>query len=194
MIITALYILTCGNSCVTDSESAVVAEVWPKKWAAFFEVSQGGEKCSPFYNACLLAASAAASAAGGASASAGALLELSVQAFGQFLLGGVADCEDLACEVEGLAGHGMVEVHHDAVVLDFMDFAVHYAALLVHHRYHVADCEETFLNLSVHFEDVLGQLDYHVGVVLAVAFGRSEGELKCVTGLLAGYVLLELGQ
>ena len=75
-----------------------------------------------------------------------------------------------------------------------MDFAVHYTALLVHHGDHVAHGEEAFLDLSVHFEDVLGQLDYHVGVVLAVAFGGSEGELKGVTGLLAGYVLLELGQ
>ena len=128
------------------------------------------------------------SAAGGASASAGALLELSVQAFGQFLLCGVADCEDLAGEIEGLAGHGVIEVHHDAVVLDFMYLAVHYAALLVHHRYHVADCQETFLDLALYLKDVLGQLDYHVGVVLAVAFGGSEGELKGVTGLLAGYM------
>ena len=142
----------------------------------------------------LLAAAAAVPAAGGASASAGALLEFSVQAFLEFLLGGVADGEDLAGEIEGLAGHGVIEVHHDAVVLDFMYLAVHYAALLVHHRYHVADCQETFLDLALYLKDVLGQLDYHVGVVLAVAFGGSEGELKGVTGLLAGYVLLELGQ
>ena len=59
---------------------------------------------------------------------------------------------------------------------------------------HVAHGEEAFLNLAVHLEDMLGQLDDHVGIVLAVAFGGSEGELEAVTGLLAGDILLELGQ
>ena len=61
-------------------------------------------------------------------------------------------------------------------------------------RDHVADGEETFLDLAVYFEDVLGKLDYQLGVVLAVAFCGSEGELEAVTGLLAGDILLELGQ
>ena len=47
-----------------------------------------------------------------ASAASAAVDEFSVETFGEFLLGSLTDREDLACEVEGLAGHLVVEVNY----------------------------------------------------------------------------------
>ena len=61
-----------------------------------------------------------------------------MKAFCEFLFCGLAYRYDLSCEMEGLAGHLAVEVHHDALILDF-DHACHYdAALSVEHLKHVS--------------------------------------------------------
>ena len=46
-----------------------------------------------------------------ASAATACVYVLSVEAFSEFLLCSLAYCKDLACEVEGLACHLVVEVH-----------------------------------------------------------------------------------
>lgn len=44
--------------------------------------------------------------------------ELSVKSLGKFLLCGVTDRNDLALEIQCLAGHRMVEVHGDRIIID----------------------------------------------------------------------------
>ena len=49
-------------------------------------------------------------------------------AFLELFLSGLADSDDLTGEVQGLAGHGVVEIHSDLIVSHFMYDAVDHLA------------------------------------------------------------------
>ena len=61
---------------------------------------------------------------------------LARMAFLELFLSGLADGDDLTGEVQGLAGHRVVEIHSDRIVSHFMDDAVDNLAGIAHHGNH----------------------------------------------------------
>ena len=117
---------------------------------------------------------------------------LAVQAFLQFLVGGVAHRLHLAGEVERLAGHGVVEIHRHAVVEDIGHGALDHLPVLVHHRDHPADDQEVFPDLAVYGESLFRDGDHIFGMVFAVSLFCGQGELEGLSGFLAFHGGLEL--
>ena len=117
-----------------------------------------------------------------------------MQAVLQLIFRGLAHQDNLAGEMQVLAGHLVIEVHSDVLVADFYHRAGHHAAVGVHHRNHVAFKEQFLCQAVALHKDVLGEVDYGAGVVLAITLGGSETEVEFVAHLLAGDVLFELGQ
>ena len=116
---------------------------------------------------------------------------LSVQTLLKLFLRGLPDAHHLAGEIEGLAGHRMVEVHHDGVSLYLVDGSLNDLAGVAEHRDDLADDEKILADLAVDLERGLRQLDQAAVVECAVAFLGGEGERELLSWLLALYLALE---
>ena len=107
-----------------------------------------------------------------------------MQAFGQLLLSGAAHALHLAGEVQGLAGHRMVEIHLDGAVGDGADRALDHLPGLVEHRDGASDHEQVLADLAVDGESRLGKVDHIGRIIFAIAVFRAQDEIKRVARLL----------
>jgi len=113
-----------------------------------------------------------------------------LQVFGRY----VAYRNDLDLEIEGLAGHRMVEVHFHGLFAHLLDGTDHAVALCIAHR-HLRTCEEdVFGQLAVHHECIFRQIDDRFGDHLAVTVLRREREGNLLARLFAQDRLLEFGE
>ena len=110
---------------------------------------------------------------------------LSVKSFGKFLSGGLAYRFHLSCEMEGLACHGMVEIHLDAVFSYAVNLSLDDLSLGVEHGDDIAYDEKVFAYLSLDFKCSLGKVEFVIGVVFAVSVGGGEYEIKAFAGLFS---------
>ena len=97
---------------------------------------------------------------------------LAVEAFLQLFLGSLPDLEHLSAEIQGLAGHGMVEVHNHDLLLDFHHLSVHDFAGTVEHGDEPALDQYLVVQFPVHHECDLGYLHHVRRVIFTVAFLR----------------------
>lgn len=109
-------------------------------------------------------------------------------------LGSLADTFDFALEVEGFAGHRVVEVHLHLVAVHLYNATQQLHAVVGHHRDLIADRQQTLLDFAVDGEGLAGQYDDHIGIGLAVTDLGGEREGERVTYAEACDVLFELGQ
>ena len=86
------------------------------------------------------------------SAATASVHELAVKTFCEFLLCRLADCEDLACEVEGLACHLVVDVDLYNFLKNFEDCSWSDAAHLVNERNYSTNYHEVISHFSVDHE------------------------------------------
>ena len=114
-----------------------------------------------------------------------------MEAFLELFLRSFPDADHLAGEVEGLAGHRVVEVHHNGVWLDLVNGSLYDLASVAEHRDDLAYDEKILANFPVDLKSGLRQLEETAGVECAVAFLRSEGERELVARLLALDLALE---
>ena len=135
-------------------------------------------------------ASAAASTVSVASAA--SVYIFTMESLCKFLLSCLANCEDLACEAEGLAGHLMIEVHLHAVLAHFKNNTRNHCAHAVEHRYCVAWYEKILANLAVDLECCLWKVDDAAWVYLAVTVLWRKSNVECRAWLHALDMLLEL--
>ena len=119
---------------------------------------------------------------------------LAMEAFLEFLLRGGTDGLNAAAEVEGLAGHRMVEVHHHVVCGNFLYGALHNLAGAVKHGEGAADDQKVCDHLALYLEGLDGDGDKVTGVVHPVAVFRAEREGAVVPGLFLLEGSLELGK
>ena len=136
----------------------------------------------------LVLSAAPAAVAAPAAASAGRSSE-----GGDFLRCRFVHVDDFAGEVQGFARERMVEVHHDHVVFDLEDRAVHAVAVGVHHRDGVALLNHFGVELAIDFEDMLRQVEDVLFVVLAVSVGRRDAEVELLSRLKTHQFLFEGG-
>ena len=87
-----------------------------------------------------------------ASAATASVYEFAVETFCEFLFSCFADCEDLACEVEGLACHLVVDVDLYNFLKNFEDCSWSDAAHLVYERNYCANNHEVISHLAVDHE------------------------------------------
>jgi len=88
-----------------------------------------------------------------------------VKAFLELLLGGLADSLYATAEIESLAGHGVIEVHHHVVFLNLGYGTLNHLALAVDHREDTAGNEELGHKLAVHLEGLYRELYEMCGIV-----------------------------
>lgn len=116
---------------------------------------------------------------------------LAMEALIELFFGGFAHAHDLNCEVEGLAGEGMVEVHGYRVgTYGFYRSLDHISGGIVH-RHHRAGHQKVLAEHSVHLERTLGNIEAVLGIELAVSFGRSHIKFHTGTFLRTFKALLE---
>lgn len=118
--------------------------------------------------------------------------EFPVEAFLQFLFGGVAHFEDLSCEVHRLAGHRRVEIHRDVLLLDLHNHSLTYFPCGIQHRDETPDFEKVIPYLSVDHEGFLRDVEDFLQIILAISFLRGDGAFEILSRLLALYCGLEL--
>ena len=109
----------------------------------------------------------------------------------KFLLSCLANCEDLACEAEGLAGHLVVEVHLHAVFANLTNNTRDHSTHAVEHRDSVAWYEKILANLAVDLERCLWKVDDAAWVNLAVTVLWRKSNVECRAWLHAFDMLLE---
>ena len=119
---------------------------------------------------------------------------LAVEPVCELAFSGVAHGYHLYGEVQGLACHGMVEIHADVLVADRLDSGLYHAAVLSHHREDAADLHQFLVHHAVYHEGLLGEVDHALRIVDAVAFFRTQGEADAVARFLPFHRLLELGK
>ena len=112
----------------------------------------------------------------------------------ELAFGGVAHGYHLHGEVQGLAGHGMVEIHADMLFADLLDGGLYHAAVLPHHREDAADFHQFLVHYTVNHEGLLREVYHALRIMHSVAFFRAQGETDAVAGFLSFYRLLELGE
>ena len=86
-----------------------------------------------------------------ATASAGVDI-FAVKAFCEFFFCCLAYGNDLSCEMQGLSGHLMVEVHPDTVFAYLQHYARNHCSDAVEHRDGIAGNQKVFAYFSVYFE------------------------------------------
>ncbi len=106
----------------------------------------------------------------------------------------VAYAYDLNLEVECLAGHRVVEVHLNALLCHLADGAEHTVALIVAHRYLIANEQHLVGDLAVDHKYILGQINDSLCDHLTVAIFGSEGESHLVANLFTEDSLFEFGK
>ena len=113
---------------------------------------------------------------------------------GIILIGRLAYSHYLACKVERLAGHGVIEIHLHLVAVYRSHDADEAHSVVGHHGNLVADRQQPLLHLTVHFERGTGQFNHHIGIGQTVTVLRGERKLELLPGTEAIDVLLEFGQ
>ena len=98
------------------------------------------------------AVTSVASAAMTSAAATASVYELAVEALCELLLSSLAYCEDLACEVERLACHLVVDVDLYNILKNFEDCSWSHAAHLVYERNDCADYHEVVSHFAVDHE------------------------------------------
>lgn len=96
----------------------------------------------------------------------------------KFFLCGVADKLYLALEDDVLSGEGMVEVHDDILVIDFLDESHHAESVGSHHGYGVADLDNLVVKLAVDVEDFAIEGYDMFRVIWTESLFRCCGDLK----------------
>ena len=119
---------------------------------------------------------------------------LAVQALGQLLVGGAAHALHLAGEMQGLAGHRMVEIHLDRALGNLADRALDHLPGLVQHRDGAADHEQVLADLAVDGERRLGKVDQERRIIFAIAVFGAQDEIESVVRLLVLQRRFELGK
>ena len=117
-----------------------------------------------------------------------------MESFFELFLAGFTHALDLPGEVQGLAGHRMVEVHGHAVLAHRLYLALDHLSGGVEHRDDVARHEEVFAHLAVDLECALRNVGLVFRFVCAVAFLRGESEFEVVTRLLLLQFGFEFGE
>lgn len=117
--------------------------------------------------------------------------EFSVEAFLQFLFGGVAHFENLSCEMHCFAGHRRVEVHCDVLLLDLHNHSLTYFPCGIQHRNETPDFEKVIPYLSVDHERFLRDVEDLFQIILAIPFLRDYRAFEIISRLLALYSGLE---
>lgn len=85
--------------------------------------------------------------------------ELTVETFGDLLLGSLPDSKDLAAELECLVCHRMVEVHLDEEFADLKNLARNDVSCRIGQRNGLSDHHQVLAELSVNHESRGWQLD-----------------------------------
>ena len=117
-----------------------------------------------------------------------------VQALGQLLVGGVAHALHPAAEMQGLAGHRMVEIHRHGALGDLADGALEHLSGLVEHRDGAALDEQVLADLAVDGECRPGEVDQVGRIVGAVAVLGAQHEVERGARLQVLQRRLKLGQ
>lgn len=117
---------------------------------------------------------------------------LSMKSFCEFLLGSCTYRLYLACEVECLACHRMVEVHGHGLLAYSCDYTLDNLSASVEHRDHVADYKQVLTHYAVDCKGSLREVDHVTRVVCTISVLRGENEIKSLARLLALNCFLEL--
>ena len=117
-----------------------------------------------------------------------------VQTLGQLLVRSAAHALYLTGEVQGLAGHRMVEVHGHGGVGHLVDGALDYLTGLVQHRDGAADDQQVITHLSVNGEGRLGEVNEVFRVIDAVAVFGAQDEVEAIARLFALQGPFKLGK
>ena len=103
----------------------------------------------------------------------------------------VAYAHNLNLEVEHLASHRVVEVHLHGLLAHLADSAEHTVALVVAHRYLVANEQHLLSQLAVDHKYVFGQINDSLSDHLAITVFGLEGECHLVANLFTEDSLFE---
>ena len=109
--------------------------------------------------------------------------EFPVQALRKFLFGRFPDGNDFPAEIQDLAGHRVVEVHQDAVLLHLGDGGVHDGAVGAHHGQDPAHLHQVFADFTLDGEGTFGKVDEFLFVKGTVPFLGLEREGESVAFL-----------
>ena len=103
----------------------------------------------------------------------------------------IAYAYDLNLKVEYLASHRVVEVHLHGLLSYLFDSAEHTVALVVAHRYLVANEQHLLSQLAVDHKYVFGQINDSLSDHLAITVFGLEGECHLVANLFTEDSLFE---
>lgn len=142
----------------------------------------------------MTAATFSIAAAAAASAAATATATFAAEDLGglfDFLKGGFAVLKEGACELQGLASQGVIEVNGDLVVCN-LDDGSHEVVTLAVHEGHLGTREDVLVvELTVDLEHLTWHRTHQLLVALAECFGSLEREVEGVTRLQLCQLLLE---
>ena len=106
----------------------------------------------------------------------------------------VAYAYDLNLKVEHLAGHRVVEVHLYGLLCHLTDGAEHTVALVIAHRYLIANEQHLISDLAIDHKYILGQINDSLCNHLTVAIFGLEGKSDLVANLFTEDSLFEFGK
>jgi hypothetical protein len=147
-----------------------------------------------FFTAMTALASAAISSVTVASAASATVNELAVKSFSKFLLCRFTYCKYLTCEMKGLAGHLVVEIHLDAVSAYLKHYTRNHTAHRTDHRNCIARYEKILANLPVHFECCFRQVNDPLRVNFSVSVSWRKSYVELASWLHTFDVSFELWQ
>jgi hypothetical protein len=107
-----------------------------------------------------------------ASAAAAAVNELAVKSFSKFLLCRFTYCKNLTCEMKGLAGHLVIEIHLDAVSAYLKHYTRNHTAHRADHRNCIARYKKVLADFSVYFECCFRKVNDPLRVNFSVSVSR----------------------
>lgn len=110
--------------------------------------------------------------------------EFSVKTLCQLFLSSLSDSEDLTLEIHGLAGHRMIEIHDNGLVLDFSDLALAYLVGAVEHRNEIAFHKKVIPQYSIYCKGTLRQFYDVLRIRLAIFVFRLHDEVEFVAWLM----------
>lgn len=103
----------------------------------------------------------------------------------------IAYFDDRSFELEGLAGHRMVEIHRNALIAYGLNRSDHAVSLIVAHGKLIADFEHAVFDFAIDHEDLFRKIDHRLGHHFAVGFSRFEPEGKRISRLESGQMRFE---